>query len=813
MDAVQVFSKILVEDYGYPKEYIQTRPQFRVKARPSDTKKEYPVDIAVFSNVDKTDDKLSIIVECKKKDRKDGRSQLEDYLRLSNAYLGVLFNGIDKIFLKKSVTLDGRITFTDIPNIPRYGECLNDIGSLRRNDLRATSNLKSIFKTIRNYLAANAVGVTRDEIIAQQIINCIFCKIFDERFPQKGNVMRFRASIGEAPDTIKQRVEELFIDVKKKYREVFNDSDKISLDGNSLTYIVGELQNYCLVDTKSDVIADAFETFIDHALKGGQGQFFTPRNVVKMIVSIINPQTNELIIDPACGSGGFLIESLRHIWGVFDDEIKGRNWTEENIREEKIDIANKCIRGIDKDSFLSKITKSYMVVMKDGKGGIFCEDSLDLPQNWEEKTNQKIMLGTFDVVITNPPFGAKIPVTGETKLKQYPLAYKYKEDPSTRTFVKTKLKDKEAPQLLFIDRCLQLLKDGGRMAIVLPETYLHAPSVKYVIKHIEKDNNIYAVIDLPHNTFRPHCNAKCVVLFLQKGKPQQKDITMCIVEQMGHNHQGKDIFRFDENGRITKKIWDDTNIVVKEFANPKDPLNKLVFTINKSNIKNSLYVPRYYWTKNIEGIYTEAESNGFKLIPFKELIENHAVIQYKGHGAPPSEYKGMGDVFYVRAGDIMDWNIYKNPTSAIPYYLYKELVLDKPNSLKLRAKDILFVKEGSYRVGDVAILSDSDTDIFLNHHTLVFRVNDDNKYGIDAFYLLYMLSHRIVQKQFYNKIMIDTTLPNIGDRWMELLLPIHKDISVLNSVKNKLEDLFERKWSIYKEINKLKNDFQINDND
>ena len=138
--------------------------------------------------------------------------------------------------------------------------------------------------------------------------------------------------------------------------------------------------------------------------------------------------------------------------------------------------------------------------------------------------------------------------------------------------------------------------------------------------------------------------------------------------------------------------------------------------------------------------------------------------------------------------------------------MYKQQVLDKKSALRLQAKDILFVKEGSYRVGDVAILSEFDTDIFLNHHTLVFRVtNEDNKYGIDAFYLLYLLSHGITRKQFYNKIMIDTTLPNIGDRWSELKLPVSRSEQEKQKIKCELRDVFERKWSVQSKLYSVKN--------
>ena len=542
VEATQVFSKILVEDYGYPKTQIQTRPQFHVKVRPSDTKKEYPVDIAVFSITEKTDDSIYLIVECKKKNRKDGRTQLENYLTLSKANLGVWFNGEERFYLLKQNTDDGRVLFKEIPNIPKFGEKLEEIGAIKREALIVTHNLKSTFKAIRNYLAANAIGATRDEVLAQQLINLIFCKIFDERFTPPKSTVRFRVGLNESNADVRERIEKLFSDVKAKYKEVFTKEDVISLDDNSIAYIVGELQNYCLVDAERDVLADAFETFIDHALKGGQGQFFTPRNVVKMMVEILDPDDNDMVIDPACGSGGFIIESLRYIWNKIITRYKEMGWTDTAILEEKIDVANKCIRGIDKDYFLSKIAKSYMAIMGDGKGGVFCEDSLERPENWGTKTQQKIDMGKFDVVLTNPPFGSKIPVTGEDKLKQYELAHKWKNKKDTNDWEKGKLADKEAPQILFIERCYQLLKNGGRMAIVLPDGVFGNNQLGYIRQFIMQRFRLVAVIDIPLETFMPNTGTKTSILIVQKMRkediPTDYPVFMCVAETCGHDRRG-----------------------------------------------------------------------------------------------------------------------------------------------------------------------------------------------------------------------------------------------------------------------------------
>ena len=219
IEAVQTFSKQLVEDYYYPKEHIQTRPQYRVKQRPSGGK-DFPVDIGVFTSSTHNFDSEYIIVECKRKTRKDGKKELEDYLHFSKAYLGVWFNGEERLFLRKSEK-QGKIFFEEIPNIPQFGQRVEDIGKFRREDLKPTHNLKSTFKAIRNHLAANTVGATRDEVLAQQLINLIFCKIYDERFTEPKEIMTFRAGINESPNEIKVRILDLFKIVKLIFDSCF----------------------------------------------------------------------------------------------------------------------------------------------------------------------------------------------------------------------------------------------------------------------------------------------------------------------------------------------------------------------------------------------------------------------------------------------------------------------------------------------------------------------------------------------------------------------------------------------------------------
>ncbi|MBR1672960.1 MAG: N-6 DNA methylase, partial [Fretibacterium sp.] len=279
------------------------------------------------------------------------------------------FNGSERLYLRK-IEKDGKVFFEEIPNIPRYGEKIEDIGKFKRRDLKPAENLKPTFRAIRNYLAANAVGITRDEVFASQIINLIFCKIYDERFTHPDDAVSFCVGIGEKKEEVKARILELFDKVKESYSDVIDKTESIDLDANCLKYVVGELQLYSLQNSSRDAVGEAFEIFIGPSLKGAQGQFFTPRNVVNMVIGIIDPGVEEKILDPACGSGGFLVEALRYVWNKLEKRGREFGWSETEIAIEKQKIAMRNFRGIDKDSFLSKVAKAYLAILGDGRGGI-----------------------------------------------------------------------------------------------------------------------------------------------------------------------------------------------------------------------------------------------------------------------------------------------------------------------------------------------------------------------------------------------------------------------------------------------------------
>ena len=777
VNAVQVFSKILVEDYHYPKECIQTHPQYRLKSSPSDTRYKYPIDIVVFKTPEKNRGEEYIIVECKKPTREDGVSQLKDYLKFSDAELGVWYNGESTHYIRKYFQ-DGHILFDEhIINIPQYNQRLEDIGLFKRSDLIQTHNLKAKFVAIRNYLAGNAVGTTRDAELARQMINIILCKLYDEKYTRPDDIVTFRAGISEKSENVAKRIKSRFEEAKATYKDVIDLNESIDLDDKSITYIVGELQNYSLMMAQRDVVGDAFEIFIHRVSKGDQGQYFTPKNVVRTAIRILDVDIDDKIIDPACGSGGFLIESLKYLHRKIDIKGKEFNWPQNEIDNEKIAKANINLRGIEKDSFLAKVAKAYMIIMGDGKSGIFCEDSLDFPHNWQAKTQTNIHLGSFDILLANPPFGAKIPVKGEKKLSQYPLGHKWKMDNGKWQRLE-KIKEHEAPQVLFIDRCLDFVREGGRLAIVLPDGVLSNPTDGYIVQHILERAEIIGLIDLPMSTFLPYTPTKTHLVFLKRTNAPRKDYQffMSYAKTCGHDKRGREIYE-DEISLIPEYI---------KSIDKHSTHSHLGWKMRISDLVNNILLPKYY-NPDIDNELNCYEKSGEYIIKSIAELQKEKIIKVSRGNEIGSENYGTGDIPFVRTSEVSNWEITTDCTHCISEDIYNEYK-DKQN---IEVGDILIVNDGTYLMGRTAMITESDTKIVFQSHFR--RIKVLRKDILSPYLLLALLGLEIVQKQIESKSFRQGTISTLGNRLMEVKIPIPTNEDLKQEISSKIETIIEEK--------------------
>lgn len=790
-DAVQIFSRRLVEDFGYPKDIIQTRPQYRVRKRPSDEEKSYPVDIAVFRGEMKIEDDLFMIIECKNKTRKDGVAQLKLYLDMSAAEVGVWFNGDEHEYLRKLHHKDGTRTYQTLPAIPRHGQRIEDIGLFKRQDLKKPSNLKAVFRDLRNHLAGMTTGITRDEALAQEIINILFCKILDEQDTGPEQTVSFRAGVEESSQAVRKRILELFERVKQAtFRDVFDDEQTIKLDAESLRYVVGELQNYCVMDADRDAIGDAFEIFIGPALRGAEGQFFTPRNVVNMVVGMLDPQPGDRIIDPACGSGGFLIGALDHVWSLLRAEGSQKGWSQRQLVKREVDVATDCFRGVDKDAFLAKVTKAYMALVGDGRGGIFCANSLQRPDEWPGSMEVSCRLGSFDFVMTNPPFGKDIVVKGAATLSQYELGRKWKRNRETKQMEQTSdLHEQHPPQLLFLERSLQLLKPGGKLGVVLPESLLGNPSYEHLSIFLKQRCTVEAVVTLPEALFKTSgkggTHTKVCVLII-RNEPSEKPhrIFMAEAKWCGHDSRGNPTLRRDPTGEMV--LLDDVPTILERYrqmtAGARHPASHLGFHLRSDQVTNGILVPKYY-APEIK-LEQERLATTHDFLSVQQLVDDGFLSVTTGIEIGKMAY-GTGKIPFIRTSDISNWEI----KADFKHGVSKEIYEEEGHKLDVRAGDILLVRDGTYLIGTSAIVTQSDLPMLFQSHLYRLRVLAPEK--LNPWLLFASLNSPMVKRQIKAKQFTQDIIDTLGRRLFEIQLPLPKDKKQREQIARETQRIIE----------------------
>jgi len=597
----QRVARSLVEEYGYKKSEIELSFPIMVFS------KRYPVDIAVFPEEHlHRQENIFMIIETKKEsirptDREHGIDQLKSYVGASmNCKYGMWTNGLEKYCFEK-VKVGEKYEPQEIIDIPPKGKSVEEYEKLSFTELRPATELKSVFKRCHNYIHGNQ-GLPKD-MAFHELLKVIFCKVYDER---ESREVRFYVTNAEMRNTlghtkVKDRIEHLFQEVKNRYGYIFRDEKEIKLEPRVLSYIVGHLQHFSLVRTDTDVKGDAYEAIVGANLRGDRGEFFTPRNVCKMAVGSLfqtfpkDMWHNLKLLDPACGTGGFLIAVINFIRGFFYEE-ELRRWKDEDYANNTtIDrVKTYCesnVYGIDFNPLLVRVSQMNEVMHGNGSGNLFAVNSLLPPTDWPDDVQARLKLDAFDLVFTNPPFGSEIRIDDPHILAQYDLAHVWRED-EREGFVKLdKLRASVPPEQLFIERCLQLLKQrpkGGRLAIVLPDSILSNPGLAYIRHWIMKKAKVLASIDLPRETFQPYVGTKTSVLFLQRktpeeirveeetGHPVDYEVFMSIAEKVGHDRRGNAEYRRTPEG--------------EELVEEVD--KEVVRVIGKTKMKERVRVPQ-----------------------------------------------------------------------------------------------------------------------------------------------------------------------------------------------------------------------------
>lgn len=618
---------------------------------------------------------------------------------------------------------------------------------------------KDSLKLIRNYLAGQFIGATRDETLLKEVVKCLFCKLHIKSKSVKSPMDNLEIS---------KLYRQTFAEIRNLLPSIFSTQEELLLDPKSIAFIDEQFNNLQLNEWSRDPIGDVYEVFIGSSIRGQEGQFFTPLNAVELLISIISPQPGETIIDPACGAGGFLSSAARHLLslGVTPQEL------------------SKYIFGIDKDQYLVKLASTRLSMVTFNNVNICCADSLA----WTVESPLKERLGTFDIVLANPPFGSRIVAASPQAQASFDLGYKWTINKKNGEFDKTsELLPSVPPQVLFVERCLSLVRPGGRIGLIVPESLISSKIYSYVVNYIRQNAHLQAVIGMPESLFKTSgksgTHTKTCLLVMQKLSEKvsiQKPHTLFMAEAKwcGHDSRGRQS-GIDELPEIAEKYQQYTKGKLKEHSH-------LSYEVSLGQISANILAPRYYNPDvNEELISLKTTHN---LIKLGNLIASGIIEKTTGDEVGKLAY-GAGNIPFVRTSDISNWEIKVDPKQGVSEEVFQSLTRKQD----VREGDILMVKDGTYLIGTCAFVTKYDTKIVFQSHLYKLRVTDPTKFS--PYILLAALSSAPVRKQIKAKCFTQDIIDSLGNRILELILPIPKDEALVERitqiVKKSIEDRIE----------------------
>lgn len=641
------------------------------------------------------------------------------------------------------------------------------------------------FEDIHNYLYANE-GLSEQQVL-EEIVKILFIKYFDEQNTEYSFYAKESES-GNSVDFLK-RINAIFENTKEIYKTYFDKKDTLKLSGQSLFFVVKKLQKVNFSESAKDANGLAFQKFLGRHAKGGRGQFFTPDPVIDFCVEIINPKPNEKIIDPACGTGGFLFSSLSHI---------KRNFKDEDISSYVKDY----IFGIEINRKISQIAKIKFLIETNSEPNIICENSLKSLKYIKffagEENN---IANSYDIVLTNPPFGTQGKITQREMLSNYDLGHKW--DKYKDGYSKShKVLKGQVPDVLFIEQCLNLLKPGGRLGIVLPNGHFENASMDYLREYIKDRAFVVGVVLLPQETFIPYgTGVKASLLFLQKknGKAiNNSQVFFSQINKLGYvgNKNGTSIYKKDKRGEVvlnngiklidedfTESVHDYKNFL-KSFSIKSDKS----FSID-SNQLNSRIDYNYYLPTNRTLVTNLQKLKAVKLGEIANIVKTKSPLLKQNTYV---EYVELSDI-YTKSFEII------NSTTLLTAELPSRA------SYEIKTGDIITAVAGnsigSQKHATAYVTQEYNKAVCTNG----FRILRDSK--INPYYLLYYLQSDLFLKQVF-MLRTGAAIPAISDKDFSSIL-------VYLPPKKEMDDIIlsmEKSFQLRNEANNVfsKIDAEIN---
>ncbi|SDQ01219.1 type I restriction enzyme M protein [Mucilaginibacter sp. OK268] len=613
----QLFLILLHAEYGYAYERMELEYAVtfgREKKR---------ADIVVFGKVDSR--AVYIMVEIKKPKLKDGKEQLHSYCNATGAPIGVWSNGESISYYHRK---DPNY-FEYIPAIPKATQKLADLlnepwtlDDLKQNDRLVTEkkSLKDLVLEMEDEVLANA-GVD----VFEELFKLIFTKLYDEMESGRNRkrYLEFR-NHGDTEVELKDKIQQLFNLANTKWQGVFPDGTKLILSPSHLAICISSLEKVKLFNSNLDVVDEAFEYLINKSSKGEKGQYFTPRYGIDMCVKMLNPKESETMIDTAAGSCGFPVHTFFYVKnqihkeeGITDDDMM----TTKPPIPRVLDYVQNNVFAIDFDEKAVRVARCLNLIAGDGQTNVLHLNTLDY-ERWTEKTKDEDWLDTyangwknlrkhrkiktetkenesyvnrdfqFDILMANPPFA------GDIKESRMLAKYELGKKPNG------KYQTAVGRDILFIERNLDFLKPGGRLAIVLPQGRFNNSSDKGVREFISEHCRILGVVGFHGNFFKPHTGTKTSVLLAQKWNddpdagplcPRKDDypIFFGTMQEPSKDNSGEKIYvrkkDYPQKAKITEGVQESAEPLNIYDENPTDLNEYLLDRHGHLMVKHDLY--------------------------------------------------------------------------------------------------------------------------------------------------------------------------------------------------------------------------------
>lgn len=657
----------------------------------------------------------------------------------------------------------------------------NDMNAFFHSTLFKKENLLKIFEEIHDHIYAND-GLSPQQAL-EEIVKILFVKFFDENANQKQFVISEQeySSLkqGQKVSDFAARIDNLFAHTVQAYPDIFAPDERIRLSHEALGFTVSRLQHTSFSASSQDAKGLAFQKFLSRQEKHGRGQFFTPEPVIDFCVQIIQPDPHETIVDPACGSGGFLMSALKYLKYRFADA-------------DLSDIISKNLWGFDINRSIARIARMKLLLEANAKTNIFCANSLDNLDEFLSANPQG-----FDIVLTNPPFGAGGKIADRQILEQFDLGCKWAE--KENRYMKTEKICPRPAEILFVERCLQLLKPGGRMGIVLPNGHFENPSLAHMRYFIRQKAKILAIVNLPQETFVPFgTGVKTSLLFLQKqsiSSDSSYPVFFGKIKKLGYqgNKNASPVYRKDRNGYAVKDEQgqpvpdEDFSGLVRNYknflkGNREETQNS--FSLSSEELK-SRFDYDFYAPENRRLIHNSGRGNTVRLGDVCEIAKAKS----------PKLKRSDLMVAYVELSDINPQSF--EIVSATAYQVHE---LPSRASYEIRAGDILTAiagnSVGTQKHATALVTEEFEGSICSNG----FRVL--RNFSIDIYFMLYFLKSELFLRQM---LMYRTgaAIPNVADKDLgNILIPLPND-GRIKQISEKMKHAFALRQMAKKEMESI----------